>query len=355
MTSRERIWKALHHEEPDRVPIDDGPWRTTIERWRREGLPEGQSPAQYFGYEFVKFGVDNSFRFPEETIEETDDYIIKRDKWGMLKKDWKQGTSTPQLLDFKIKSRDEWEEYKKLLVPSKERFNLDHIKQAYKNAREQGKFVCISGVPGYEAAWRKVGPERLLMLMIEDPEWVMDMYEVDTNLIISLVQILLDEGIEADGGFFYDDLGYKNGLLFSPKHYREQLKPFHKKLCDFFHERGLPIILHSCGNVKELIPDLIEAGWDCLQPLEAKAGLDVRELKPLYGDRLAFMGNIDVRKMAEAENNPDIIEEEIRTKFEVAKRNGGYIYYSDHSVPDNVSFKSYCITMEFVRKYGSYE
>jgi uroporphyrinogen-III decarboxylase len=123
-------------------------------------------------------------------------------------------------------------------------------------------------------------------------------------------------------------------------------------MCDFFHARGLPVILHTDGRLWPLIPLLIEAGFDCLQPLEVKAGMDLVELKHLYGDRLAFMGGIDVRAMADPD--PAAIEAEIARKIPVAKRGGGYIYHCDHSVPDNVSWEQYCRVMELVREYGTY-
>ena len=120
----------------------------------------------------------------------------------------------------------------------------------------------------------------------------------------------------------------------------------------FCHEHNMPIILHSCGCVKELIPDLIEVGLDCLQPLEVKAGMDLIELKKTYGDKLSFMGGIDVRIMAKGDWN--LIEEEIAKKITFAKKDGGYIYHSDHSVPKDVSFESYKFVMECVKKYGKY-
>jgi len=123
-------------------------------------------------------------------------------------------------------------------------------------------------------------------------------------------------------------------------------------LCDFFKSKDMPIILHSCGRVKEFVPFYIEAGLTCLHPLEVKAGMDLIELKKSYGDVLAFMGGIDVRKMA-AENQREI-EEEIKTKITFAKKGGGYIYHSDHSVPDNVSFERYKYVIELVHKYGTY-
>ena len=76
------------------------------------------------------------------------------------------------------------------------------------------------------------------------------------------------------------------------------------------------------------------------------------ELKKKYGDKLAFMGGIDVRTMSA--EDPKIIEEEIKTKVSFAKQGGGYIYHSDHSVPDDVSFEQYKRVIELVHKYGRY-
>ena len=134
--------------------------------------------------------------------------------------------------------------------------------------------------------------------------------------------------------------------------YHEQLFPSHIKLCDFLHSKGIKVILHSCGGVRSLTPGFMEAGFDCLEPLEVKSGMDLVELKRSFGEKLVFMGGIDVRAMA----NPDpaVIEEEIRTKVITAKKSGGYIYHSDHSVPDNVSFKQYQRVMELVKRYGLY-
>jgi uroporphyrinogen decarboxylase len=123
-------------------------------------------------------------------------------------------------------------------------------------------------------------------------------------------------------------------------------------MCDFFHSRDMPVILHTDGDVRPLIPHFLEAGFDCLQPCEVKAGMNLIELKRDWGDRLAFMGGIDVRAMAHPD--PAVIEREISTKIPVAKRGGGYIYHSDHSVPDNVSFERYQRVMESVREYGRF-
>jgi uroporphyrinogen decarboxylase len=94
------------------------------------------------------------------------------------------------------------------------------------------------------------------------------------------------------------------------------------------------------------------AGFKCLEPLEVKAGMNLIELKKQFGEKLAFMGGIDVRAMANP--NPDVILEEIRNKITIAKQGGGYIFHSDHSVPDNVSFQQYQRVIALVREYGRY-
>jgi uroporphyrinogen decarboxylase len=164
---------------------------------------------------------------------------------------------------------------------------------------------------------------------------------------------VLDAGLELDGAFLFDDMGYRNASLFSPDMYRDLLKPHHTRACDFFHQNNLPVILHSCGRVSGLVPDLVDAGFDCLQPLEVKAGMDLVGLKEEFGDRLAFMGGIDVRTMAHPD--PGVIEEEIRSKIPAARKRGGYIFHSDHSVPDNVSWDQYQRVIELVHKYGSFD
>ena len=352
MTSCERITRALKHEIADRVAIQDSPWGTTVARWRREGLPQNVPPAEFFNFEFERIGADLSLRFPTEVLEETDEYRIHRDANGRTLKNWKERTSTPMLIDYTIKTREDWEQHKNRLSPDRSRINWEAMEQAYKRANEQGKFFCYSGGAGYQASTGKIQPDYMLELMITDPEWIKDVIDAGVNLTLGQFQMLIDEGYKFDGYWCSDDLGYRNALMFSPRVFRDLVMPAHKRLCDFCHEHGILTILHSCGNFNEVVPDLIEAGWDCLQPLEVKASMDVIELKRKYGDNVALMGGIDVRVMADGTDEE--LEAEVGNKISIAKENGGYIYHSDHSVPDNVSFPRYQRVIELVHQYGRY-
>jgi uroporphyrinogen decarboxylase len=352
MTSRDRVLQAIAHEPPDRVPIHDSPWGTTIERWHREGLPADQSPHGYFGYEFWGAWIDNSLQLPAETLEDTPEYAVTKTADGNVWRNWKGKTSTPELIDFTITTREKWEEHKPRMVMNESRVAWDAVRDSNRAAREAGQFCHFSCGPGFTKVCDMVGPTRLMMAMVDDPEWVKDMALTDGRLCAEIAEAMIDRGIEFDAGWVFDDLGYKGKGFMSVEMYRELFWPGHKVISDVFKSRGLPMLLHSCGYVEEYIPLFLEAGFDVLQPLEVKAGMDLVRLKREWGDRLAFMGGIDVRAMAHPD--PAVIEQEIASKIPAAKQGGGYIYHSDHSVPDNVSFKQYSRVIDLVHQYGRY-
>lgn len=352
MTSYERLKCVYDHKEPDRIPMLDGPWGSTIARWHREGLPRNVGVGEFFGFERIAgIGTDNSPRYPSRVIEETDEYVISTTSWGATMKNWRYKASVPEFIDFTIKDQKTWEEAKARMTPTRDRVNWDHLKQGYPRWREQGLWITAGAWFGYDvfASWH-VGTERMLMAMVIEPEWCADMFNHALSINLALLEMVWDEGYTFDCLEYPDDLGYRNGLFFDLETYRKVLKPAHKRSCDWAHDRGVKVMLHSCGNINELIPDLIDAGFDGLNPLETKAGMNVIELKEKYGSKLVLEGGIDVRKMIQDEE----IEEEIRTKITSAKIGGGYIYHSDHSVPDSVSFADYCRVIALVKHYGKY-
>jgi uroporphyrinogen decarboxylase len=206
--------------------------------------------------------------------------------------------------------------------------------------------------PGFTKVCDMVGPERTLIKMMTEPGWIKDVFMTDAQLCVDMAEEMMGRGMEFDAGWIFDDLGFRDHTFFPPETYRELLMPAHKLICDCFKSRGIPMILHSCGYTMELMPLIIKIGFDCIQPLEVKAGNDMLKLKKYYGEYIAFMGGIDVRAMASP--NPDDILREISTKVPAVKRGGGYIYHSDHSVPDNVSFQQYCRVMELVAEHGKF-
>jgi len=352
MTSRERILRVLNHRIPDRVPIHDSVWTSTERRWHKEGLPEDMSPAEYFGYELDIFGPDLTPRFPVRVMEKNEEFIITTTSCGGRIKNHRDYSTTPEIIDWPVKTKDDWKEVKKRMAPDMTRVNWASGLQGNLTAHEEGKFMCFGCATGYDALQNYMKSEQILVTMAEDPDWIKDMIMTIAELSIVMAELMLKNGFKLDGLFTYNDMGYRNGLLFSPEIYMKTHSQADRLLYEYFHSKGMKVILHSCGNVTEIIPALIEAGLDCLQPIEVKSGMDIISIKEKFGDRLSFMGGIDVRLMADSD--PDKIEAEIKNKLEAAKKGGGYIYHSDHSVPKNVSFEQYRRVIELVKKYGAY-
>jgi uroporphyrinogen decarboxylase len=353
MDARERVGTILAGGTPDRVPLFDSYWTTTVERWQREGLPPGVSPNEYFGTDdIVRIGGDYTLQMPERVLEQAPALRTYWDSEGALRKDLHLAEGwTSQWLDFTIQTREDWLEHEHRLAFNESRIPESAI-ETYRQAREGGRFVCYSAHACFHPTWARIGMTRMLMSMLDEPDFIHELYAAHTQLVIDLFEGMRRAGMEFDGAFLADDLGYRAAPLISPALYRELVMPYHKRLCDHFAGQGLKTILHSDGRVIPLIPLFLEAGFAGLHPMEAKAGLDVRALKAEYGERMVWIGNIDVRKLSGTRGE---IEDEIVPKVLAAKQGGGYIYHSDHSVPNSVSLENYGYAIELVKRYGTYD
>ena len=353
MTSCERIKRMYEHRPADRVPMMDGPWGSTIERWQREGLPKDTSWVEYFDLDPCGgFGVDTSPHYPEKTIEETDTYRTYTTSWGATMRNWKHATSTPEFLDFTIKGPDAWREAKKRMTPTEDRIPWEQLKADFPKWRQQGAWIGTGLWFGYDvtASWI-VGTERVLMALIDDPEWMVDMFNHFLNTNLALLDKVWDAGYHFDGIGWCDDLGFKHNQFMSVGMYRQLLKPVMKRAVDWAHAKGLVVELHSCGDVNPFVPEFVEIGIDCLNPLEVKAGMDPYALKKKFGDKLAFRGGLN----AVLWDKVDVVEAEMKRLIPAMKQNGGYIFSSDHSIPDSVSFENFKRIVELYKKLGSYE
>jgi uroporphyrinogen decarboxylase len=355
MTSKERIGIVLEGGIPDRVPMHDGYWDETLSRWVDEGLPkeiadDREAIWDFFAMEIRMISVDCSYLFEEKIVDEDERYLIKATKNGTVLKYIKNKTSTPGLVSFPVSSRDDWERLKPRLRETRGRLPAN-LKDLYQHYVDDGRFIVVCVHDPYEASWSKLGPTRLLEIMKTDPDFVRDIFSTIIDLNISVCEELLNQGYQVDGAWIWGDIAYSKSTFFSPHMYKQTLYPFHRQLIGFFSECGLPVVYHSDGNLNQVIELLIEAGVRCLQPLEAKAGMDLLALKQQYGGKLVFMGNVDFEKI---EHGMRAMEEEIKLKVGLGKQGGGYIYHSDHSVPPKVSLEAYKSILDMVKRHGCY-
>ncbi len=353
LTSHERFLRMFQHKEADRVPIIDGPWGATIERWQSEGMPAGMSFVDYFGLDKVAHvGADISPRYPSQVIEQTDEYTVHTTSYGATLKDWKHAGGVPEFLDFTIKDPDSWREAKARMTPSRDRVDWNYLKANYAKWREEGYWINGGLWFGFDIthSWT-VGTTRVLLALVEDPEWMMDMFSHFLETGLAMLDMIWDEGYHFDAIMWPDDMGYKHSQFFSARTYRKVLKPYHQRAVEWAHSKGLYAHLHSCGDVNPFVPDLVEIGMDALNPLEVKAGMDPVALKQKYGDKLVLHGGIN----AVLWDDMDAIEEEMRRVMPVLKQNGGYIFSSDHSVPSSVSLEGFRHITDLAKELGSYE
>jgi len=342
----------FEHKEADRVPMLGGPWGTTLERWRREGMPPDADFAEYFDLDrTVGIGGDIGPRYEEKVIEETDDYVINLDSWGTTAKNWKHVSSTPHWIARTIVDRESWKAAKARMVMTDDRVDWENLRKNYSTWREKGSWIQGSLWFGFDVTHaRIVGSERFLMWMADDPELVKDIFNTELDCSLQLLDMIWDKGYTFDSILWPDDMGYRNGTFFSVEMYRELLKPAQKRAIEWAHAKGIVAHLHSCGNINGFVPDLLEIGLDALNPLEVKAGMDPVYLKKTYGDRLVLHGGLNAMLW----ENIDKTEAEIRRLLPILKQNGGYIFQEDHSIPDSVSLKDFRHIVELAKKLGKY-
>jgi hypothetical protein len=199
---------------------------------------------------------------------------------------------------------------------------------------------------------RMVGPENLLLWAGLYPDRFGRFVQRTNEWAIELLkaQIKAADGL-IDGMVIWGDVAYRKDLFFHPDYWRKWYKPGLKTMIDICHEHGLPVIYHGCGNVSRIFEDFIEIGLDAYNPLEAKAGMDVVDLRRKYGHRIAFCGNMNVIDWAHASREE--LKAIVLRKLNAAK-GGGMIFQSDHSVPSNVSAENYEYVVNLVREYGQY-
>jgi uroporphyrinogen decarboxylase len=153
-----------------------------------------------------------------------------------------------------------------------------------------------------------------------------------------------------------DDLGMQEGLLINPKLYREFVKPRQKEFYSFIKERtNAKLLLHSCGSIYEIIPDLIEIGVDAINPVQVSAkNMDSLKLKNEFGDKLSFWGGgCDTQKILPY-SNPSGVEKEVKRRINDFAPNGGFVFAPVHDIQYDVPPENMVALYDTVLKFGRY-
>jgi len=365
----ERVIAALEHREPDRVPVGEFLWTNFLRRARAElDVGDDFDPYRYWDLDMVVINPNMDPHIPGiEVLEDDGRRKVVRTGFGATI-ERRSTYPMPNYLDFETKSCEQAEALE-FDDPKDNRRYFEAIDDQINSVADElnlglpcylervnayAEDFCVFGsvCDPHEMIWRIMGTQNVLIKLAEEPERMAKFIERLGEFLAGIVegQAAAAQG-KLSGMYIWGDIAYDHGMFFSPEYWRQVYKPQLKRICDAAHKAGLKTIYHGCGNASEVFEDMIEAGVDAYNPLEAKAGLDVVDLKRQFGRRWAFNGNIDVQVLET--NDRENVRREVLTKLNAAK-GGGFILQSDHSVPDNVDPQTYDYMIELVRKYGKY-
>lgn len=369
LTSKERFDRILKHQPVDRVGLFEVFWKETVQRWSAEGhFARPEMVSDHFSLDVRRTGGEitpGDYRTinliadiyaGDQVVEETESTKLIRDGNGALLRWIKTGSGAPEHVDFTVKDRGGWEEHiRPHLLDQRtyeRRINFSSYRELRAKCSREDRFMTCGVVGPFDQMSPMCGHEHLLMGMALDGEWVREMADLYATVMIRLLEILFEREGLPDGLWVWDDLGFKHRPFMSPAMFRELLYPAHKKIFDFAHSRKLPVVLHCDGHVETLIPSLIEAGINCLQPIEAKAGMDLVRLKQRFGDQIALIGGMDERALET--NDVGAVEAELLNKLPAAMAGSGYVLQVDHSVSPLVNYETYRYFVERGLEIGTY-
>jgi uroporphyrinogen decarboxylase len=369
LSSKERFTRILNHQPVDRVGLFEVYWRETVDKWVAEGhFATPVMVSDHFGLDVRRTGGEITpgdyavvnlvadLDFGQQVVEETQTTRLLRDGNGALLRWIKGGSGAPEHVDFAVRDRRTWEAlirpYLLDAAAYERRINFASYRALRQKCVQDARFMTSGVVGAFDLMVPVCGHQNLLIGMAEDPDWVRTMADLYTTVAIRLLEILWEREGLPDGLWVWDDLGFKGRPFMSPAMYRAQVFPAHRKLFDFAHSRGLPVVMHCDGYVEALIPSLIEAGINCLQPLEVKAGMDLVKLKQRFGSRIALIGGMDERVLET--NDRRAVEAELQRKLPQAMAGSGYVLQVDHSVSPLVEYDTYKFFVERGLELGTY-
>jgi len=383
MTSRERVIKALNHEIPDRVPIDLGGFQTGIHKRAYAelltylGIEEKivildpvQQLAKPSEEVLRRFRVDTRYicaHGPDSFKGEIKQNARNGKLWHDLKDEfgvvWSMPDDQKLFMDISFHplanaSIEDVADYPWPRGNDTTRFS--GVRDQALKLRQETPYAISTGISGvvYEICWYMRGLEQWFADMIENPAFCEVMLDQTLKFWMDYFNGFMAEvGDIINVVMIGDDLGGQSGPLFSPKFYREIVKPRQKKLIQ--HIKSLTpakIWYHTCGSVKKLIPDLIDNGIDILNPVQTSAdNMDARELKKKFGEKLSFWGGgIDAQHILPFAK-PEEIKEHVRKNLEIFKPGGGYVFNNVHNIQYGIPAENITALFDAAYEFGFYD
>jgi uroporphyrinogen decarboxylase len=374
---------ALNHQEPDRIPIDMGATIVTsitksayTALKNHLGMPleeitmlDHVQQLPYLDEQLMqRFGAD--FRLvqlpaataPGLSVFEDGDYYAFIDRWGsklhMPKEcgyyyDWVEFPFTETTFD--ALDRYEWPR------PDPQEYNLKLLEQArslYENTAYALVGSAVIGGGIFEQPARTIGLENFFMALVKEPRFADRLMEQITDIYIESCTNYLELLGETIQVFtFWDDVCGQDGWLIRPDLYRKMIKPKQRRLVEAIkkHTRA-KLFYHSCGATYDLIPDLIEIGFDILNPVQVSArGMDTKRLKRDFGKDIVFWGGgVDTQHVLPF-GKPSDVADEVKRRIDDLAPGGGFVFAAVHNIQALVPPENIVAAFDTALEYGKYK
>jgi uroporphyrinogen decarboxylase len=352
----ERLLSALKRESVDRVPNFEVLYEDQhVEKFL--GKPAGNTLA--YGGDPAKGVVDPDVvrpMYPNDYIDlcniiGQDAMVFDAGIWTPFVREDENGKMV-QVADRSIKTRKDFEA---LTLNSDRQINdaVKYVKEYKETIKKRNSKIgvatlygCISQTP-YEFM---VGMNDFMMMVYEDRQLVEDILEVSTQHFVKMTKALVKAGVD----FIWpaDDVAFKTGLFIPPKIMREIWVPRMARIMEPAVNAGVPVMFHSDGKIDDIVEDLIEMGVNCLNPMDPY-GIDYREYKKRYGDRLCLSGNVDI-EFPLSKGTPEDVDADVKKHMEILKPGYGYVATCSHSIVNYIPHENVIAYINAIHEYGIY-
>ena len=353
MTPRERFLTALRGGQPDRVPVWD--WVNNPALYQDQ---LGETPTCFDGSLAARLskalGLDGVWAPAEGFMGLISrrwqwlDNVRFVDEWGIGYQ--VETGSWPLAFPAKhpLKTRADWDNLAKP-EPSTP-WRVEYATAAVAEAKRE--IGVVGGVRGpFSSAWMLMGLTQMSFNLFDDPALLADIFKTAADFWTGVGGQLIEAGVDAV--VIHDDLGSNTATFFAPDDLRRYYLPHLRRQVQTLAETGTPVILHSCGNIKAVLPDLVATGISGLNNLQRTAQMKIEEVKATYGPNLCLIGNVDATTLMPTAT-PAEVEQAVKACLDVAAPGGGYILATDHSFHEGIPLKNVYALIQAGKKFGGY-
>jgi uroporphyrinogen decarboxylase len=349
MLRKERFLAALRHEETDCLPMFDFLFQQPLYQSLIGSRPEAYNGTDAVNCAlaldhdgvWVPFGGFSGLQ--PEFLEKN----VYRDEWGTTYKINEASWPIDAPVDYPIKSRSDLKVYRAPdpTLPGRD----SEIRKAVEMPNDN--IAVLGGVGGpLSTAWLLLGFEKICYSLYEDPGLIHEVMKISNAYFKEAAKRSVEAGCV--GMWVSEDLGDSKSAFFSIDDFREHFLPYLNELIDYIDGLGVPVLLHSCGNIGAYLDDLAQTRIASVHPLQRTAGMDLKTVKEKYGSRFCIIGNIDSSKTLPFGTIGDV-KAEVAGAVDIGINGGGYILASDHSLHDGIPVENIVEMFRFGREYSN--